>query len=147
MTTTPPARSATSRWGWGILIGVSALLALNGVALYFISSQAETFEQDTGVPVEEVEATFPTVVDQVVHQGELLALLLGGMGLIALVLSVGGYGDNARLARNAMWVLALTLAGAGAIVISGDSVGLGVAYLVVAVLVVVGLVLARPGLE
>lgn len=111
-------QTATSRWGWGILIAISALLVLNGVFLFFY----EVAQSDQNV-----------------------GLLLAGVGLFALVLSIGGYRQGSSLAWKALWVLVLTLTTVATHILVGGSTGLGVGYLVIAVIVAVGLLLARSG--
>ncbi len=43
------AQTRIQKWGWGILIALSALLVLNGVGMYFLSASPTIFEQGTGV--------------------------------------------------------------------------------------------------
>jgi hypothetical protein len=134
----------TQNWGWGILIVVSALLALNGVALYFISASPATFEQDTGVPISEVRQVFPTVADHIVREGQIISMSLASLGLLAFVVALGGYRNGSPWAWNAMWVLAGTLAAfsAGFILIAGR-LDIGAFYLVLATVTLVGQLLAR----
>ena len=85
------SRPNVAKWSWGILLVVSALLVLNGVALYFISASPTTFEQDTGVSMAAVRQAFPTVADHVVREGQIISVLLASMGLMAVVVALEGY--------------------------------------------------------
>ena len=134
----------TQKWGWGILLVVSALLALNGVALYFISASPSTFEQDTGVSMAEVQQAFPTVADYVVREGQITSMLLAALGTLALVVALGGYRNGSRWAWNAMWVLAGALAAFSAgFALAAGRLDIGGFYLVLAAVTLVGQLLAR----
>lgn len=56
---TQRSQSSVSKWGWNILLVISALLVLNAVALFSMSARPSTFETDTGVPMSEVREMFP----------------------------------------------------------------------------------------
>lgn len=99
-----------ARWGWGILLVLSLLLALNGIALYFISASPSTFEQDTGVTYEEVQAAFPSVAEQVIREGQLLSVLLAVIGLMAAVASWAGFRRGSRWAWTITGILLAMLA-------------------------------------
>ncbi len=141
------SQSKISKWGWDILIALSALLALNGVALYFMSASPAIFEQDTGVPMSEVKQIYPTVADQIVREGQTIAILLGGFGLLALVVALEGLRQGSRWAWNASWVVVATLAGiAVKTIVQSGRIDIGLFYLAFAAVVTVGQLLARRGL-
>ena len=143
----PRTVAKTQKWGWGILIVVSALLALNGVALYFISTSPATFEQDTGVPISEVRQAFPTVADHVVGEGQTISMLLASLGLLAFVVALGGYRDSPRWAWNAMWVLVGMLAVFSIVfLLFASRLDIGGFYVALAGVTLVGQLLARKGL-
>ena len=139
-------RTRAQRWGWGIVIAVSAFMVLGGVGLYFLSASPTVFEQDTGVPMAEVRQTYPTVVDQVVREGQNISILLAGFGLLALAVAVEGFRHGSPWAWNAAWVLVawLVVGGLQALLIGGRPY-IGGAYLALAVLTVAGQLLARGG--
>jgi hypothetical protein len=140
------AQSRNAKWGWGILVAISAMLLLNGVALYFISASPTTFEQDTGVPMAEVRRAFPTVADQVVRGGQAVSILLAGFGLLALIAALSGYCYAPRWAWNATWAFTGTLAAFFIwAMIAGGRLDIGGFYLFLAAAALVGQVLARPG--
>lgn len=140
------SQTRTQRWGWGILIALSALLALNGVGLYFMSASPAIFKQDTGVPMAEVRQAYPTVADQVVREGQNISLLLAGFGVMALVVALEGFRHASRWAWNATWVLVawLVVGGLQALVIGGR-LDIGGFYLAFAGVALVGQLLARQG--
>ncbi|MBI5290632.1 MAG: hypothetical protein HY872_02010 [Chloroflexi bacterium] len=141
------AQSRAAKWGWGILIALSAFLALNGVGLYFLSASPAIFEQDTGVPMAEVSRTYPTVADQVVREGQNISILLTGFGLLALAVALEGFRHGSRWVWNSTWVLVawLVVGAFQALVVSGR-LAFGGFYLAFAVIALVGQLLARRGL-
>jgi hypothetical protein len=111
-----PSQSRTAKWGWGILLVVSALLVLNGAFLFF-------YEQE----------------------GQTLWIVLASFGLLALVVSVEGFRHGSRWAWNALWVLVGMLAVVGVrALVGGESFGLW--YLFIAAMGLVGQLLASRGL-
>lgn len=143
---TIPSRSA--KWGWGILLALSLLLVLNGVALYFISASPSTFEQDTGVSYEEVQEIFPTVADQVIREGQLLSVLLSVIGLMAAAASWAGFRRGSRWAWGITGILLAMLAFFALRFLALDSrPDIGGVYLVLALIALVGQVLSGRGLR
>lgn len=141
-------QSRAASWGWGILLVISALLVLNGVALFFISAGPSTFERDTGVPMSEVREMFPAVVDEVVGAGQNLSILLAGIGLITLMLAWEGFRRRSRWAWNTLWVLFGTLAVVGLkSALLGGRPDIGGLYIGLAAVTLVGQLLASRGLS
>jgi hypothetical protein len=110
------SRTRFSKVGWGIHLVVTGLLVLNSVGLYiFIASSRE--EQTT-------------------------AILLGGLGLLALVVALEGYRQHSRFAWNAAWVLVGALGVIGVhITVLGEAY-VGVFYLSLAGITLLGQLLA-----
>jgi hypothetical protein len=98
-TTETKSRTRFSKVGWGIHLVVTGLLVLNSVLLYFYVAGARE-EQTT-------------------------AILLGGLGLLALIVTLEGYRHHSRFAWNAAWVLvgALTVLGIHISVFGEPTVG------------------------
>lgn len=125
---TSPTASGTSsltptggaRWGWRILVTVSALLVLNGVGLYLFL--------DT-------------------HVERTIGLLVAAVGAFALVATVEGARPGVALARRVAWVLAATLAAIGLHSLRSDRLDLVGLYLALAAIAVVGAVLTQQGTE
>jgi hypothetical protein len=115
------SRTRFSKVGWGIHLAVTGLLVLNSVGLYiFIAPSRE--EQTT-------------------------AILLGGLGFLALVVALEGYHQHSRFAWNAVWILvgALSVIGVHITVVGEPYVG--VFYLSLAGITLLGQLLAGSSLE
>lgn len=145
--TSSQVQSRAAKWGWGILIAVSALLVVNGVGLYFLSASPAIFEQDTGVPMAEVSRAYPTVANQVVREGQNVAILSTCFGLLALVVALEGFRHGTRWAWNAAWVLVAwpVVGGFQTLVVNGR-LDLGGFFVAFGVIALVGQLLARRGL-
>ncbi|MBI2873359.1 MAG: hypothetical protein HYY00_09265 [Chloroflexi bacterium] len=137
-------RTRTQKWGWGILIAVSALLVLGGVGMYFLGDSPATFEQDTGVPMAEVRQAYPTVADQVVREGQNIQILVAAFGVLTLLVALEGFRHGSRWAWNATWVLVgwLVVGGLQALVVGGR-LDIGGFFLAFAAVALVGQLLAR----
>jgi hypothetical protein len=109
--------TTAARWGWGILVGLSILLALNGVVLYL-------FVVDT-----EVERT--------------VGVLLAAFGALALMVTIEGWRHGTPWAWRTSWVVVLSLAAIGAHTLRGDRIDLPAFYLGLAAIALVGQLLAR----
>jgi hypothetical protein len=118
MTNTIETKSRTrfSKWGWGIHLVVTGLLVLNSVILYFFIAGARE-EQTT-------------------------AILLGGLGLLALVVVLEGYRQHSRFAWNATWVLVGALSFIGVHITVLGELSVGVFYLSLAAITLFGQLLA-----
>ena len=116
------SQSRVSKWGWGILLVISALLVLNGVALFFASARPSTVAQAE----------------------QSTSILLTGIGLISLMVAWEGFRNQTRWAWNTLWILATTLlvVGLKSVLLDGQS-DIGGIYVVLAASTLVGLLLAR----
>jgi hypothetical protein len=112
------SRSRTSKLGWGILLGLSALLVLNGITLYaFIAA-----EQTVGI-------------------------LVAGMGLFGLALSQSGYRSRSRRIWKMTWILtAVLLVLAINITLVGETL-VGLFYMILTGIALLGQALAGRELE
>lgn len=138
-----PTPSNSSKWGWGVLLVLSILLVLNGVALFIMSSSPTMFEQDTGVSYEVVAGEFPTVAQQVVNQERVISTMLAVVGLMASVAAWTGFRRGERWAWTITGILVVMLV-VFAVVFLGVAgrVDIGGFYLVLALIALVGQVLA-----
>lgn len=143
------SRSRTARVGWGILLGVSALLILAGQFWYSSLPQ---------MAVENI-AEYANLEPGDFMQGEpssfdIISLIARGygagyaaLGLMALLVAIEGYRNGTRWAWMTMWVLVLAYAAIGGIfLLAGETYALSLGVLAFAVIALVGLLLARKGL-
>ncbi|MFW5942541.1 MAG: hypothetical protein ACOCXI_12125 [Chloroflexota bacterium] len=113
--------SRSSRWGWGILLSLSVLLTLNGLALYFFIADSQLMKT---VSVMEI-----------------------GLGLLVTVVSWEGFRRRSRWAWHATWVLVGLLAALGLhILFGGAEPGVGLFYLALAAVGLAGQLLAGRSL-
>lgn len=111
-----PDRTTRARVGWAMLVGVAALLVLNGAALYAIIVETQV-EQTIGV-------------------------LLAAFGGVALVVAVEGYRRGTRWAWHATWVVVASLAAVGLHTLRGDRLDVPLTYVFLATVALVGQLLA-----
>lgn len=136
----------TAKWGWGILLVLSVLLVLNGIFLFFFEGSLSAFEQDTGVALSQFRQAYPTVANNIAREGENLSIIFTGLGLMALVVSLGGFRSGSRWAWNSIWVLVGLFAVGGVRALVGGSPSVGVFYLFLTAMALVGQLLARKEL-
>jgi len=142
------AQSRSAKWGWGILLGMSVLLILQGIFWYI------------GLPAMALEniAEYGNLEPGVLTQGkpsafDIITLIARGygsghaaLGLMALLVVLEGFRHGTRWAWMTMWVLVLTYAAiAGIFLLAGETYALSLGVLVLAVIALVGLLLARKG--
>ena len=106
----------TVKWGWGVLLTLSALLALNGVTLYFFIADS--------------------------HLMRTASLLELGLGLFALGVAWEGFRRGSRWAWKIFWILVTLLAILGIHILVGGELGVSLWYLSLAVVALVGQLLA-----
>lgn len=111
----------TATWGWRILVTVSVLLILNGVGLY-------AFVVET-------------------HTERTIGVLLAAFAALSLMVALEGLRHATRWAWTAMWVVVVSLAAVGAHSLRGDRLDVPATYFVLAVVALVGQVLAGKGVE
>jgi hypothetical protein len=113
-------RSNTTRLGWGILLGLSALLILNGVVWFFLGGSLMPFEREVGVSLEELRQAYPTVVEYVATQARQLAIWFIVAGLLAVSVTRQGFEHHSRWAWRSGWIL---VGGLAAVAINALSLG------------------------
>jgi hypothetical protein len=137
-------RSRAAKWGWGILLVVSALVVLNGLGWFFMGPSLATFEQDTGVPLADFKGAYPTVAGLVSLQARNTSILLAGLGLLGLAAALAGQ-RGGGWPRWSGWAFVATLLGVGLSELAAGAL-FGLAYLVLGVVALAGKLLARTGL-
>lgn len=138
MTTTEVRnQSRLAKLGWGILLGISTLLALNGVLWFFIGPQR------VGVSLEEFGQVNPIIARQMATNARQVAIWFLAFGLLALLVTLEGWRHLSRWAWYATWILVALLGAIG--VLYRD--GYGGVVLVLAAIALVGQLLAGKGLS
>ncbi len=142
-------QSRRAKLGWGILLGMSALLIFAGSGWLFSLPQmaleniAEYANLEPGVFMQGEPSAFDVIA--VIARGYGAGYI--ALGLIALLIALEGYRRGTRWAWRVMWVLAATFAAlAGIFMLAGESYALNFGILSFAVITLVGLLLARKGL-
>jgi hypothetical protein len=142
--------SRAARWGWGILLGLSALLILAGIFWYTelpamaLDNIAERMSlEPDGFMVGEPSAF--DIITLVTRNSSAYAVALG---FLALLVAWQGYRNGSRWAWTAMWVLAATFTAVAAnfTLAAGRLYAPGLGLFVFAAIALVGLLLARQGL-
>ncbi len=142
MTAVAPQRPAARRWGWGISAVLYALLAINGGYLFFFQLGPATFMEDTGLTLVEVERVFPTVAAYLTHEVRLAAMLLTGVGLMALITALTGLRGRSRWAWGALWLPTALLAAIAAQMFAIGRLDIALYYLALTAAAVIGQLLA-----
>jgi hypothetical protein len=122
-----------ARWGWGLLLIVSALLILNGVVWFFVGPQRVVGDIQAFGP------GHPDFLHQMSKTRQQEAIWYLSFGLLALLVALEGFRHGSRWAWNAMWVLVGATTAVGLLYLQG----FGVFMLGAAAVAVVGLGLAR----
>lgn len=109
------SRSRAAKWGWGLLLLLSALLALNGVGWFLTgpSISLASIEQDTGMSVSEFRQAYPTVADSIAVNARQVAIWFMSFGILALLVALEGFRRGSRWAWYAAWVLVAAPAAVG----------------------------------
>jgi hypothetical protein len=137
MTTTEVRnQSRLAKWGWVILLVISALLALNGVLWFFLGPQQVV------ASLEEFPQAYPSIAPQMATNARQVAIWFMSFGLLALLVALKGYRHGSRWAWYATWNLVALLTAIG--VLYRD--GYGVILLGLVPLALVGQLLAGKGL-
>jgi hypothetical protein len=135
-------RARTAAWGWGIIATLSGLLIVNALWLYAAVGTPAVFEADTGVSLSELRAAYPGVADELTGRGRTIAVLLGGLGALAVATAIAGMRTGSRWASSTLWVFVAALLAVAANALAAARVEIGAFYLAWAVLSAFGLLLS-----
>ncbi|MEJ2599425.1 MAG: hypothetical protein P8Z00_13905 [Anaerolineales bacterium] len=141
-------RTRRAKWGWVILLGMSALLTLAGIGWYLnlpqmaLDNIVEYTNLESNVFVQGEPSAYDVIA--VITRGYGAGYV--ALGLMALLVALEGYRSGARWAWTVMWVLAFTFAAlAGIFLMAGENPILSLGILSFAVITLGGLLLARRG--
>ncbi|MGD2159153.1 MAG: hypothetical protein PVG32_19910 [Anaerolineales bacterium] len=136
----------TAKWGWGVLLALSAILILNGVIWFFVGGSLPTFEQDVGVSLDEFRQAYPTVADYAATQTRQVAIWFVAVGLLALSVTRQGFRHHSRWAWNSAWILVGALAVVGINALARGELPYGSLMVVLSAIALVGQLLTREEL-
>jgi hypothetical protein len=142
-------RSRSAKWGWGTLLGVSALLLLAGISWYALLPQMalENIAEYAGLQPDDFKEGTPSSFDVITIISRGYGVGYSGLGLLALLVAFEGYRHGTRWAWTAMWVPVLAFVFLGGVFIqAGESFALSFGVLSIAGLGLIGLLLARGDL-
>jgi len=142
-------RTKTAKWGWSILLGVSALLILAGIGWYFSLPEMalENIAERTSLEPDGFMVGKPSAFDIITLIARGYGAGYAALGLMALLVALEGYRNGTRWAWMSMWFLVLAYASiAGVFLEAGETYALSFGILSFAGVTLVGLMLARKGL-
>jgi hypothetical protein len=149
METETRKQTGLAKVGWGILLGMSAVLILAGLSWLFglpqmaLDNIAEYAGFDAGVFMQGAPSAFDVIA--VIARG--YGVGYAALGLMSLLVALEGYRNGSRWAWRVIWVLAAAFAAlAGTFLLAGESYALSLGILFLAVITLLGLLLARKGL-
>ena len=131
------SQSRAAKWGWGILLIVCVLLALNGLAWFFFGPQR------VAVDIQAFEPVDLNVVRLMETSRQQVAIWYLSFGLLSLLVALEGFRHASRWAWSAMWVVLGALVAVGVLY----RTGFGVYLLGLAVVALIGQLLAWKGLS
>lgn len=149
MTTRTRQPPKGARWGRGILLAVTVLLMLNGLAWLFVGPEAEVdaMAAALGLPTSELQETHPVAADFVAGQARQVAVWFMAFGLLSFLAIVAASRRGAHWARTAPWVVVAAPAAVGMAQLVGGGAWFGYAMLTLGAIAFVGQLLARTDTE
>lgn len=135
-----------ARWGWTVLLVASALFGLNGLGWIFFGPDASVanMADNMGLSVSDLDDMYPAAVDAIAQEARRVAVYLAAIGAMGLVAAFAGLRRGARWAWYATWVFIFTMLALVLVGLVGGLGAFGVGMLVLAVIALIGQLLARP---
>lgn len=143
------SQSRAAKVGWGILLVMSALLMLVGINWFMTLPELalDNIAERTTLEPAGFMIGAPSAFDIITMIARGYGVGYAALGLLALVVALEGFRHGTRWAWRAMWVLALAYAAlAGTFLLAGETYALSGGLLTLAVLSLLGLLLASRGL-
>lgn len=115
-------RSRVANWGWGILLVIASLFALNGVSWIFVGPDTvlSNMAEDISMSVDDFRQTHPAAVDEITVNQYQVAIYLVAIGAMGLSAALAGYRRRERWAWRTTWIL---VAMPAALVVGGLAAG------------------------
>jgi len=142
------SQSRAAKWGWGILMGVSALLMLAGLSWYLSLPQMllENIVEYASLEPGDLLQGEPSAFDIITLIARGYGAGYAALGLMALLVALEGYRNGTRWAWIAMWVLVLAYTAIAVIFMLPGDYAPGLGSFALAAVALVGMLLARKGL-
>lgn len=134
------SEKAYQKYAWIILFGISILLVLNMLFLFF-APVSDIFESDTGVSWAEFSTDYPNVANAYLLEQRLLYAGFLGIALFGVIITFGAFRKGHRWAWYAMWVFPATLTLTAILLAFHDQMGISIFYIVFILVSVIGLLL------
>jgi len=141
-------QTRTAKWGWGILLVMSAILILAGIGWYFSLPEMalENISERTSLEPDGFMVGKPSAFDIITLIARGYGAGYAVLGLMALLIALDGYRYGRRWTWMAMWVLVLAYAAIAVIfLLAGETYTLSFGVLALAGVAMAGLWLARKG--
>jgi hypothetical protein len=142
-------RTRTAKIGWAILLGMSALLILAGIGWYLSLPEMalENIAERTSLESDGFMVGKPSAFDIITLIARGYGAGFAILGLMALLIALEGYRNGTRWTWMVMWVLGLGYTAiAGIFLLAGETYVLSFGILGLAVITLVGLLLAGQNL-
>lgn len=137
------------KWGWIILLVMSALFALSGLFYFFeLPTMAlDNIAEPVGLAVNIFQQGTPSSFDVITLITRNYAIGFCALGLFSLLVALEGYRHGTRWAWLTMWVLVAAIGAMGLnSLLIGGVYGATIGYLGVAAVALIGQLLAGRGL-
>lgn len=125
-----------------LLAGLGAIVGLFSLGAVIMGVDAAEFEQSTGVVLQALTESDPTVASYIVRLERLIGV---GYSVVGLTWAIVAFGHLRRGSRNAwylLWAMPAVFAGASAVFFSDGARALGAYYAAATILAVTGLALS-----
>lgn len=135
-----------ARIGWGLSIAFSIIMIIAGLGWFFAlpGMLLENIAEMANLDPAQFRVGDPSASDLIAMIAQGYGLGFSAVGIVSLILALAGFRSGARLAWNALWILAITFAGlAYTFLRIGENAILSLGVLSFAVLSLVGQLLAR----
>jgi hypothetical protein len=142
----PETQTRKTRWGWGILLVVAALFALNGVGWLFYGPavSVSNMAENIGVTDAVLENTYPEASEAIMQEARRVAVYLTSIGTLGFVAAWSGFRGRGKWAWRVTWVVIATMVALFLVGLVGGLGPFGAGMLILAVVALIGQLLAMP---
>lgn len=141
-------QTRAAKIGWGLLMLVSGLYALNGIGWFFAGpdSVVANLAERLGTTAADLESSFPEAAFGEGREARWVAIYLTSIGAMSFIAALNGYRRGTRWAWHVTWVFVATIAAVAANGMTDGELGFFViGVLVLLAIAIVGQLLAGRG--